>query len=237
MQSDQYSKIFPDCQLDRSSKAKDYFRTTMDGEFLATAASSGTATGSGADLFCIDDPIKDREQAYSKLQRETLYDYYRAVALTRLQPGGRILITNTRWSDADLSGWLLDPEAQERVDPRWEILHMPALAMQDQCLPPSMGGRLWRKEGDPLWPEYWTKESLERTRIDKGQWDWHAQYQGTPSAIEGIYYLKKWFKRYDFNPYLLAMPDFPAIKTAPYVVVQSIDCAQKPGEDNDYTPA
>ena len=47
--------------------------------------------------FIVDDPIKDREDAESKLVREKIKEWYRAVAYTRLRPDNRIIIIQTRW--------------------------------------------------------------------------------------------------------------------------------------------
>lgn len=45
----------------------------------------------------IDDPIKDRQEAESKTARKNVQNWYQAVAYTRVMPGGKIVVINTRW--------------------------------------------------------------------------------------------------------------------------------------------
>jgi len=45
----------------------------------------------------------------------------------RLQPGGAVILIQTRWHHDDLAGWLL----REHPEENWEILNLPALAEVD----------------------------------------------------------------------------------------------------------
>jgi hypothetical protein len=42
-----------------------------------------------------------------KTQRKNLIEWYKSVAYTRLQPGGKIIIIQTRWHQDDLAGHIL----------------------------------------------------------------------------------------------------------------------------------
>ena len=70
----------------------------------------GAATGRGADLFIIDDPVKSLEDAQSEAMSRRAWDWYRGVARTRLEPGGAIVLIMTRWAEQDLAGRLLAGE-------------------------------------------------------------------------------------------------------------------------------
>lgn len=74
----------------------------------------------------IDDPIKNHEEASSEVRREALWDWYRSTARTRLEPGGRVLLIQTRWHTDDLAGRIL-ASAESSGEP-WVVLKIPALS-------------------------------------------------------------------------------------------------------------
>src|SRR5947207_14479866 len=55
---------------------------------LIAAGVGGGLTGFGADLFLLDDPIKDRQEAASELVRDRIWDWFTEVAQPRLEPEG-----------------------------------------------------------------------------------------------------------------------------------------------------
>ena len=57
----------------------------------------------------------------------------------------------TRWSTKDLTGQLIKAQGEENSD-EWEVVELPAL------LP----------DGNPVWPEYWTKDELEKQSFYSG---------------------------------------------------------------------
>lgn len=72
----------------------------------------------------IDDPVKGREEAESGIYRERAWEWWESTALTRLAPGGIVVLIQTRWHTDDLSGRILT-----RPSPlRWRVLSMPAIA-------------------------------------------------------------------------------------------------------------
>jgi predicted phage terminase large subunit-like protein len=221
-----HKAVFPEFQLSHDTHAKTEFATTKGGELFAGGVGT-TSYGRGADIFCIDDPHKGREDTTSVVQLESVYEWYRAVATTRLSPNGKIILVSTRWSETDLMGWLLDKNEQEEVD-NWKIMNFPAIAEEDEG---------WRKEGDALWPERWDLEKLFRKKRAKGSWDWAAQYQQTPAAVEGNIILRKWWKYYNWGPQMVADRRIvhDGLLTQPYIVVQSWDTAMEDDEQNDYS--
>jgi predicted phage terminase large subunit-like protein len=130
----------------------------------------------------IDDPLKDREEADSELQRQKVWDWYTSTAYTRLAPGGRVILIQTRWHADDLSGRLIAEE--ERGGDKWEKLELPAI----------------NDNGEALWPEFYPIETLERYRKVLPIRDWSALYQQRPTPDEGAYFKREWFRFYDAMP-------------------------------------
>ena len=99
---------------------------------------------------------------------------------------------NTRWHEDDLAGRILAAEGDKRDGGAWEVIRLPALA---ELLDP-----LGRAPGDALWPEWEGVEQLERKRSIIGPRDWSALYQQRPTAEDGTYFKKEWFRRYTDAP-------------------------------------
>jgi len=170
-----------DMRLAEDSRAANRWNTEQGGAYYA--AGVGTAvTGRGADVLLIDDPFKDREEADSELRRDRVWEWYRSTAYTRLAPGGRIVLIQTRWHEDDLAGRLLE-EAAKGGD-QWETLILPAIS----------------DAGDALWPESYPLEVLERHRRAIGPRDWSALYQQRPAPDEGVYFKREWFRWYSEKP-------------------------------------
>ena len=53
---------------------------------MVTAGVGGAITGRGANLFIIDDPVKNADEADSEVMREKAWDWWRSTARTRLEP-------------------------------------------------------------------------------------------------------------------------------------------------------
>lgn len=187
IEDDAFKAIFPGVTLRDDSKSAKRFhiegggqehQVTQGGAYYAVGV-GGPLTGRGAHLLLIDDPVKNREDADSEVVRRRIKEWYTSTAYTRLMPGGRIVVIQTRWHEDDLSGWLLEDHKQEG----WDVLSLPALS------------------GDnALWPEQYDKDSLDRIKAAIGARDWSALYQQSPSPDEGTYFLKAWFKTWKARP-------------------------------------
>lgn len=158
-----------------ASQSVKMWRTT-NGCVYRAAGAGGSITGRRADLFLIDDPIKGREDANSLTIREKVWNWYRAEVVTRLKPGARIVIIQTRWHEDDLSGRLLTE--MEAGGDRWDVVSLPALAESND-------DPLGRATGEALWPEWEDVTALERKRAAVGEMEWAALYQQRPRPLEG----------------------------------------------------
>lgn len=179
-----FQAIFPGVGLADDSKSAKRFHiegqvggiehaTTQRGAFYAVGV-GGPLTGRGAHLLLIDDPVKNREDAESEIIRRKTKDWYTSTAYTRLMPGGRVVLIQTRWHEDDLSGWLQAEHEHEG----WVVLDLPAISA----------------EGKALWPEQYDIEALERIRRALPPRDWSALYQQRPTPDEGDYFKSEWFR-------------------------------------------
>jgi predicted phage terminase large subunit-like protein len=152
------------------------WETNKQGEYFA-AGIGGSITGRRADLVLIDDPIRSREDADSKLIRDKQWEWFKYDLTTRLKPNASIIIITTRWHEDDLVGRILAEEPE-----RWRVLNIP---MEAEANDP-----LGRKPGDRLWPEWFTAEMVEVAKRDPRLWS--ALYQGRPVPDEGAYFKREW---------------------------------------------
>lgn len=169
----------------------------------------GAATGKGAHILLIDDPIKNREEAESEVIRDKIWDSYQDDLLTRLEPGAAVVIVHTRWHQDDLIGRLLIQEPDD-----WVRLRLPAIAEADDAL--------GRQPGEPLWAERYPLAYLQKEE-KRGLYRWSSLYQQNPVPGEGGFFKRDWFKTVSEPPNMvfasrywdLAMSDKP---TADYTV-------------------
>jgi len=173
----------------------------------------GAATGEGADLLIIDDPVKNRQEADSKTMRDRIWDEYTATFSTRTHPGAAVIVIMTRWHEDDLVGRLLNPEYCDVED--WTILRLPAIAEDAEDL-------LGRTEGEALWPEHGYDEEWMRKQKGKvGSYSFAGLYQQRPAPAEGGILKRSWFQFYEVLP-------------EAGMQVQSWDCTFKDGDNHDF---
>lgn len=145
-----------------------------EGGIYATGV-GGALTGRAVDLLIIDDPIKDREQADSKVYRERVWDWWTDVASTRLAPGAPVVLILTRWHEDDLAGRLL---ASDDAD-RWSVINIPAQAdSSDDPLGRTPGQWLQSARGR-------TESQWEAIKRQAGSRTFASLYQGHPSPPGG----------------------------------------------------
>lgn len=166
------------------------WETSAGGEYFA-AGVGGAITGRRADIIVIDDPVRSREDADSETTRDKTWDWYRADLCTRLKPGGRIVLVQTRWHESDLAGRLLEEMA--RGGEQWQVISLPAEAEEDDPL--------GRKVGEWLWDtEYGYGEFLRREKATQPARNWSALFQQRPAPEDGDYFKLEWLKPYEKAP-------------------------------------
>ena len=143
----------------------------------------------GGECVLIDDPLKNREEADSKTIRDKIWDWYTSTLYTRLAPGGGIVLIQTRWHMDDLAGRLI--EAESSGGEFWRKLVFPAIAEADDE---------HRRAGEPLHPERYGLDELERIKRSIGSRDWEALYQQRPVPDGGQVFKEGWIRRWDALP-------------------------------------
>lgn len=146
--------------------------------YLATSP-SGTVTGFGATLLCIDDIIKNAYEAHNENIKNEHWLWFTNTLLSRLEENGKIIVVMTRWATDDLAGRIL-----EHYGDKVEHINMQAV----------------QPDGSMLCEEILSKASCEEKRRAMGADIFAANYQQEPINIRGRLYTE--FKTYTELPRL-----------------------------------
>jgi predicted phage terminase large subunit-like protein len=130
--------------------------------------------------------------------------------MTRLEPGGSIVIVMQRWHQDDLIGRIL----REMPDAGWKEVRFPAIAEEEDVL--------GRKAGEALFPERYSEEYLLEVKRTKSAYWWNSQYQQRPSPPSGAIFLRDHWVFYKRPPEKFER------------LVQSWDMAFKGKEESDF---
>lgn len=166
--------------LSADSQAAGRWAITSGGEYYAAGVGTGIA-GFRAKLGLIDDPIRSRQDADSELIRDRIWDWYINDFTTRLVPGARKVLIQTRWHEDDLAGRALQHED-------WEVVSLPAIAEANDLLGRAVGEPLW-SEGD-----YGYGAQLQELSKRTPARTWSALYQQRPAPEDGDYFRAEWLK-------------------------------------------
>lgn len=205
-----------------SSRAVGFELDEYGGGMSSSGVGTGV-TGRRCNLMIIDDPIKNKREAYSKARRDLIYEEWLMSFKTRLAPNSKVILIMTRWHEDDLAGRLLGEE--ENI----KLLKFPCECEDDTLAVEKLLGR---KVGDALCPEIgkgnaWLEE-FKRAYISKeGSMTWNALFQGRPTALEGNIIERDWWEYYGEG---CEMKDHPPINTW----VMSVDAAFKDEDQSDF---
>jgi predicted phage terminase large subunit-like protein len=149
----------------------EHFGTEKQGGIKAAGVGSAIV-GFRSHLNVLDDPVRGLEEALSAPTLAKQADWYFSEFRTRLVPDGRELIVSTRWAKNDIAGRLLRDEPE-----RWTVLRLPMLADSED-------DPLGRAIGEPLWPEHYRADEVERLQTRQVVL-WSTQYQQKPLDESG----------------------------------------------------
>ncbi len=184
---DEFKEIFPTVGLSKDSKSAGRWNTNFQGEFYACGIGSSIA-GRGADLLLVDDPHSEQDVLngnYSVFDKA--YDWFTFGARTRLMPGGRVAIVQTRWHMDDLTGRVTRDMTMNPGADQYEVVEFPAILDVTN----SDTGEIVQK---PLWPEFFDLAALERTKATMPTYQWNSQYQQQPTAEEAAIVKREWWQ-------------------------------------------
>lgn len=202
------------------------FTTNLNGEYN-TVGVGGTPIGKGADVFFIDDPIRNREDVESERKRELLKSWYSSSVLSRLEGQAGIILMHQRWHEDDLAGWLL----REYPEENWKVVNFPALIETEEDREMDY---LHRNYNEVLIPQLHSFEKLQRLKSSMQPRDWLSMYQGHPRSSTGDEFSETSFERYETDPshvrqgcnvYIIVDPATTKKKTSDYTAMVVIGTA------------
>lgn len=220
MESDWFRELFPHCELVARRQRDTELVTTLRGGRLAFGL-GGALTGRGADVIILDDPMK-ASSATSAADRRRAIEYYEGTLVSRLNDKrrGAIVLVMQRLHEADLCGHLL-----ERAPDDWQIVHLPAIAVEDGVfqLSDRPGHVHQRRCGDALQPDREPCDLLDVLRRELGSRTFEAQYQQAPTPAGGNLIRREWLRYYRERPAALER------------IVVAWDTASTLGETSDWS--
>jgi len=221
IQSDRFRDLFPNTVISLDSRAADYFtlvpqRPGTPGHYVARGAGGGIS-GYRATRIVADDLYPNIKEANSKSFREAVSTWFSSDLKPRLLPGGNAVLVITRFHSADIVGELLDNA--KRGGEKWDSVILPAICEDPETDP------LGRKEGEALWPEFHTVESLMAMKSSISARVWNTMYQCNPGADDSGIVKEDWLARWK------ELPEENMIRRR----FVSFDTAQTTGSRADYT--
>lgn len=159
-------------RLRADSSAAGRWETDLGGGVYCVGI-KGALTGRPVDVLIIDDPVKDRAAAESKLERERAWDFWENVAKIRAR---KTLLIQTRWHTDDLGGRL-----EQREPGEWRVVSIPAICdSADDPLGREIGEEMASQTPDARPPGWFT-----RMRASMSAYVFSALFQQAPTTGEG----------------------------------------------------
>lgn len=203
MMSKEYQNLFPEIMLGTRAGDLSVLENSMErmdvgiregngfkrsGGFIKTTSVTSPLTGTTVDILIVDDLYKDMEEAQSEAVRQSRWDWWFAVASSRLHNDSQVVFLMTRWHEDDLAGKLLKAQPGE-----WEVIRLPSIKdnFQAEYDP--------RNEGDALWPEKHSKERMLAIKRDNPT-TFNALYQQDPKPPENLLVFGDWGELNSWNP-------------------------------------
>ena len=214
---DDYRSIFPTVKLAQDSKSAGRWNTNVGGEYYACGIGSALA-GRGADLLLVDDPHSEQDVINGNFSVfDKAYEWFTFGARTRLMPGGRVAIIQTRWHLDDLTGRVVrDMGKNDRAD-QYEVVEFPAIL-------DVVSKKTKKVTQKPLWPEFFDLEALLRTKASMPVFQWNSQYQQQPTTEEAAIVKREWWNEWT--------PETPP--SCEYIIM-SLDAAAEKHNRADFT--
>jgi len=185
-----HNRIFPlpDDKIKFSVNRNGEFTSPYDmrGSHIADGIGGGF-TGRASDIFIIDDPIKNSQEALSPVTKETHWNWYQSTSKTRMSKDSGLIVMATRWAEDDLGGRI---EQQYEGDPRMTVLNFPAVNSINDA-----GYNAELPEG-ALIPGLHPIEQLEELRKELSDYWWSAMYQQSPKSIGGNVFKEEGLRYY-----------------------------------------
>lgn len=153
------------------------------------AGVNGSITGKPADQICVDDPLKNLQEAQSPAYRDRVSRTYRGVLIPRRGPNTKIVWIQTLWHESEPISQILENEPGS-----WRVVRIPAICdSDDDPLGRAIGEPMQSARGERNWAEI---------RRDVGEFVFSALYQQRPSPAEGGMFKRLWWRYWSVAPSL-----------------------------------
>ena len=193
-------------KLSQDSRAKNKFNIEGYGGQMLAVGAAGSIMGFGANLFIIDDPIKNVADTESEVKQNNLREWFQGVVKSRIErrPNGLppiMCVIAQRLHVNDLHGIIKTNEPVIDADTAFNIIRQGGIIPQDTCVDLNIPA-VWtetypdllrRKNGDVLWESQRDYEWLMSEKKAMGSYLFNAIYQGTPVEREGNIFKRAWF--------------------------------------------
>lgn len=225
-------------------QTKEYWETSTGGKYRAAGLDAGI-TRYGAELFIIDDPIKNAQDAMSEAVIKRILDEMGPSVQSRIYPGGKLIVIQTRWVENDPVGFIKE-NWSEFI---WKDINLPC-----ECEDPD-NDPLGRKLGESLMGPHlgdfdlpskicndnlWLASKKRLVIAAEGERTWNSLYQGHPTGATGNLFDETWWKSYKKSDFVtekekqnLRPQEYQHRKQFEYMQL-SIDATFKDGEKNDF---
>lgn len=225
-------------------QTKEYWETEAGGKCRAAGLDAGI-TRYGAELFIIDDPIKNAAEASSEIIIKKILAEMGPSVQSRIYPGGKLIVIQTRWIENDMVGFIKE-NWSEFI---WKDINLPC--EYDGIEPCPLGRKIGDSLmgphlGDPVLPQKiandntWLKSKKKIVIAAEGERTWNSLYQGRPTSATGNMFESSWwgkFKKREFllerERHTLSREEMVGRKQFEYLQL-SIDATFKDGEKNDF---
>ncbi len=248
---DKFNKFAPSIfhtDADKTLQRTELWATENGGRCRAAGLDAGI-TGFGAELFIIDDPIKNAAEASSDVIIKKILAEMGPSVQSRIYPGGKLIVIQTRWVENDVVGFIKDNWA----DFVWKDINLPCEYDEEAAKegPDPLGRQLGDSLmgphlGDPELPQKiandnnWLRSKKMVVMAAEGERVWNSLYQGRPTGATGNTFDALWFKKFKKSDFVLER-DRPFLSNAEinerkkFEYLQlSIDATFKGGVDNDF---
>jgi predicted phage terminase large subunit-like protein len=178
-----YQLVFPGTTISKSNVLTGATRPKRNSSFMEFVGHKGSfrnttvngqITGKGLDFGLIDDPIKGRAEASSKVQRDKAWNWLMDDYFTRFSDQAGMILTATRWHVDDPTGRFI------LKFPNCIVLRYPAISTAEDVrqYDPRMS------PGIPLFPEFKSLDFLMERKGSATRSSWESLYQQSP-IVEG----------------------------------------------------
>lgn len=201
----------PKYKIDRNGE---FSNSNGKGAYIGDGVGGGF-TGRPADIFIIDDPIKNAQEALSPTTKEGHWNWYQSTCKTRMSANSGQIVMATSWAEDDLPARI---EALHKGDPRLTVLRFPAINE------PGEAGYNPDLPRGPLIPELHPLDQLLEFKAELSDYWWSAMYQQTPKSLGGNVFKEEGIRYY-----------FPKDLPAKFdKVLASWDCTFKDTDGTDF---